>query len=130
MTDYIERKIDSKFPVCPYAKNARLSSKIKFVDSREKFTDVPLDNFEIIVHWIGESFDKQYYDSLLKSLNKKNKNKLYFLSTTESGYFVKNFTNCVFVQDKNDILDKRNILHKLDYYENWPKEYYKEITEK
>jgi hypothetical protein len=54
---------------------------------------------------------------------------LYFTSTRSSGHFVKNFTDCVFIQLKDDILAKRQHLKSTDYYDNWPKNYYNKIME-
>jgi len=62
-------------------------------------------------------------------LSVKNDNLLYFTSTRTSGHFVKNFTDCVFVQRKDDLLEKRTHLKdNTTYYDSWPIDYYKLIT--
>jgi hypothetical protein len=54
---------------------------------------------------------------------------LYFTSTRDSGHFVKNFTDCVFIQLRGDIMKKRNYLKdNTTYYDNWPDAYYTLIT--
>ena len=53
---------------------------------------------------------------------------LYFTSTTTSGHFAKNFTDCVFIQLRDDLVEKRKYLHTTRYYESWPLDYYKLIT--
>ena len=58
----------------------------------------------------------------------ENPDLLYFTSTRESGHFVKNFTDCVFIQLKGDIMEKRKYLKNTKYYDSWPADYYKLIT--
>jgi hypothetical protein len=129
MIENLEKKADGQFPICPYAMSARLNNKIKFVDSRDMFKDTTLEDYEIIVYWLGDVIDEEFYKDLIVNLNQQMPNYIYFLSTPSTGYFTKNFTNCIFMQEKQDILNKRNILKKIGYYSNWPEDYYKQITQ-
>lgn len=128
-----QKKIDG-FPVCPFARKARLQDKIQFLDCRslqshalEKFDR---QQYEIGIAWLGDINADQVSDieTICEQLAEKNPDLLYFTSTRESGHFVKNFTDCVFIQLKSDILDKRNYLYKTDYYTSWPSDYFKLIT--
>lgn len=128
----IEAKKFDGFPVCPYAKFARLNDKIQFLDGRdnvrlslEKFDD---QKYEIGVCWLGDDIDTDTVMPILNELSEKNPELLYFVSTPTSGFFAQNFTKCVFIQLKGDILEKRAALHKTSYYASWPAEYYQEIT--
>lgn len=116
-------------PVCPYAQFARRKDKIGFIDSRSGVIATDLGNKEIVIHWIGDDVDVSKYVSLVENLNKDNPLLLYLLSTTLSGRFVKNFTNCIFVQNRLDIERKRTYLKTTDYYDNWPVDYLKSIIE-
>lgn len=133
---WTEEKIEAKksdgFPVCPYARRARLTNKIEFIDGRtdlvdslERFDD---KKYEIGICWLGDDFDSDKVHAILDQLSEKYPDLLYFVSTPKSGYFAKNFTNCVFIQLKADILEKRGYLHTIGYYDNWPEDYYHEIT--
>ena len=67
-------------------------------------------------------------DEVLERYKAENPDLLYFTSTTDSGHFAKNFTNCVFIQLRGDIDNRREQLHKTKYYDSWPEHYYKIIT--
>lgn len=126
----IEAKKSDDWPVCPYARRARLTNKIQFIDSREDLDTLESfdkEKYEIGISWLSDSYDLSTVDDHLKTLSKKYPDLLYFISTPESGYFEKNFTNCVFIQLKGDILEKREYLHTTSYYDSWPRDYYHEI---
>ena len=130
-----EEKIESKksdgFAVCPYAKHARVNNKIQFIDAREEIFDALMsfdkDTYEIGIAWV-DGVDLLLVEDIIENLNVKEPELMYFISTTDSGHFVKNFTNCVFIQLSGDILEKREQLHKTNYYKSWPEAYYKIIT--
>lgn len=115
--------------VCPYAKKARLQDKIQFIDCPRgiygEFLEFDSDRYDIGIAWLGEYTSG--IDQELDDLRASNPDLYYFLSTPNSGYFAKNFTNCVFIQKKDDILEKREYLKTTGYYNNWPKWYYDEI---
>lgn len=127
----IETKKDDGFPVCPYAKHARINNKIEFIDAREatmeQLRSFDKEQYEIGIAWI-EGQDINSIEQMLEYLNEANPDLLYFVSTTESGHFVKNFTNCVFIQLRSDIEMRREQLHETDYYASWPEQYYAMIT--
>lgn len=133
---WTEEKIEAKkidgFPVCPYARRARLTHKIQFIDARNNLLD-KLESFddgvyEIGIGWLGDEADLTIVQNTLDQLSEKYPDLLYFVSTPTSGYFAKNFTNCVFIQLKADILEKRSALHQTAYYNSWPIDYYNDIT--
>lgn len=129
--EVIEAKKSDGFPICPFARKARLQNKIQFINATNdvisSLETFDKSQFEIGIAWIGENPEMDYIESELYLLSKKNPDLLYFTSTTESGHFAKNFTNCVFIQLRNDIMEKRKYLHTTSYYNNWPEEYYKII---
>jgi len=130
--EVIEAKKDDGFPICPFARKARLQNKIQFINATdevyESLETFDKNSFEIGIAWIGEDVNMRIVDYALDRLRNKNKDLLYFISTTDSGYFAKNFTNCIFIQLYDDIMEKRKYLHTTKYYENWPEWYYKSIT--
>ena len=116
---FIEWSISSiEKGICPFAKKARLENKIQFLDwSENENEQFDQDNYQIAIAWTDDRIvNIPHTESLY-----------YFTSTKDSGYFAKNFTNCVFIQKKNDIDEKRTMLHDIGYYDNWPREYYEEI---
>jgi hypothetical protein len=123
------RQENTNFSICPYAKKARLDDKIYFIDcSREIIfnpTEIIFDNYQIAILWLDKNIGN--LDNHIKLLNDKYPKLTFFKSTTDSGYFAKNFTNCIFVQQKDDLLEKRNFLKNTDYYKNWPAWYYNKI---
>ena len=128
-----QKKIDG-FPVCPFARKARLQDKIQFLDCRSlqshALEQFDRQQYEIGIAWLGDITADQVSDieTICEQLAEKNPDLLYFTSTRESGHFVKNFTDCVFIQLKSDILDKRDYLYKTNYYTSWPADYFKLIT--
>ena len=133
--EWTEREIEAKksdgFAVCPYAKQARVNRKIQFIDGRTN-TQAALEAFdkdcyEIGIVWLGDDADIPTVEELLPCMKRSHPDLLYFTSTPTSGYFAKNFTNCVFIQLDDDITQKRNQLHNTKYYDSWPEQYYKLI---
>lgn len=127
----VETKKDDGFPVCPFARRARMMDLIQFIDAR---TDAPQQlrsfdksRYEIGIAWMGDSLDYDL-ELLASDMEKEFSDLFFFTSTNKSGHFVKNFTNCIFIQLKKDILDKRDYLNSTNYYNSWPAEYYKLIT--
>ena len=137
--EWTEQEIEAKkldgFPVCPFARRARLQNKIQFIDSRDKenlvssLTSFDQDLYEIGIAWLGDQEADYISDVevILQDLSKKNPDLLYFTSTRKSGYFAKNISDCVFIQLKHDIMDKREYLHNTKYYDSWPLDYYNDI---
>lgn len=130
ISDVEAKKIDG-FPVCPFARKARLTNKIQFLDCRDNlksdYQAFDKSVYEIAIAWVGDQ-DIDDVQIILDDLSKENPDLLYFTSTPESGHFVQNFTNCVFIQLKSDIVNKRSFLHTTSYYDSWPKDYYESIT--
>lgn len=130
--DVIEAKKDDGYPICPFAKRARLLDKIQFInaltDVQAQLETFDKEKYEIGIAWLGDHANMESLEFELEPLRKKHPDLLYFISSTDSGYFAKNFTNCIFIQLRSDILEKRGYLHTTNYYDNWPKDYYKSIT--
>jgi len=130
--EIIEAKKFDGFPICPYARHARLNNLVQFIDARENVSDLnkfDKEKYEIGVAWLGDNNESLVTtEKYCEYLSELHPGLLYFTSTPQSGYFAKNFTNCVFIQLKDDILEKRGQLHNTKYYESWPAEYYKAIT--
>jgi hypothetical protein len=111
--------------ICPYAQSARINNKIDFLLPTDNFNFT--DNDKIYVVWCDNKID----NILLTFLTLKfNDDWIVLKSTPTSGLFVKNFTNCIFIQNRKDMEIKRNILKKTVYYNNWPENYFNEIMKK
>jgi hypothetical protein len=121
---------ETGFAICPYAKSTRLKEKIQFIHIEqgvcEEFLKFDSDTYEIGVAWLSENING--IEGKLTDLRNQNKHLLYYLSTPTSGFFAQNFTNCVFIQKRNDIEEKREHLKNTKYYSNWPEWYYNEIV--
>ena len=134
----IEEVQPNGWPICPYARKARLDNEIQFIDVRDNIerchTQINLKKYMIAICWLGDEpiYTQKYINQKLEEFNTApaHKNLLFFLSNTESGAFAKNFTNCIFVQIKSDIMSRREYLNTTKYYENWTPEYFKYITGK
>jgi hypothetical protein len=134
----IEEVQPNGWPICPYARKARLDNEIQFIDVRDNIerchTQINLKKYMIAICWLGDEpiYTQKYINQKLEEFNTDpaHKNLLFFLSNTESGAFAKNFTNCIFVQIKSDIMSRREYLNTTKYYENWTPEYFKYITGK
>jgi len=128
----IEAKKEDGFPICPFARKARLQNKIQFInalsDRSVQLETFDKTNYEIGIAWLGDVCDMSLVEIELETLRKKHPDLLYFTSSTTSGHFAKNFTNCVFIQLYDDIMEKRKYLHSTKYYDSWPEDYYKLIT--
>lgn len=129
-TEIEAKKLDG-FPICPFARKARLQNKIQFIDARDNQSDTyetfDKDQYEIGIAWV-DGCDMDEVESVIEQQMQKHEDLLYFTSTTTSGHFAKNFTNCVFIQLRDDLTEKRKYLHTTKYYDSWPVDYYKLIT--
>ena len=129
-TEIEAKKLDG-FPICPFARKARLQNKIQFIDARDNQSDTyetfDKDQYEIGIAWV-DGCDMDEVEFVIEQQMQKHEDLLYFTSTTTSGHFAKNFTNCVFIQLRDDLTEKRKYLHTTKYYDSWPVDYYKLIT--
>jgi len=133
--EWTENEIEAKkldgFPICPFARKARLQNKIQFIDARDNqsntYETFDKDQYEIGIAWV-DGCDMDQVESVIEQQMQKHNDLLYFTSTTTSGHFAKNFTNCVFIQLRDDLTEKRKYLHTTKYYDSWPIDYYKLIT--
>ncbi len=133
--DWTENEIEAKkldgFPICPFARKARLQNKIQFIDARDNkessYETFDKEIYEIGIAWV-DGCDMHQVENTIEQQMQKHNDLLYFTSTTTSGHFAKNFTNCVFIQLRDDLTEKRKYLHTTKYYDSWPLDYYKLIT--
>ena len=133
--DWTENEIEAKkldgFPICPFARKARLQNKIQFIDARDNkessYETFDKEIYEIGIAWV-DGCDMHQVENTIEQRMQKHNDLLYFTSTTTSGHFAKNFTNCVFIQLRDDLTEKRKYLHTTKYYDSWPLDYYKLIT--
>ena len=83
-----------------FARKARLQNKIPSIDARDNPTDT-YETFDKIQYEIGiawvDGCDMDQVELVIEQQMKKHNDLLYFTSTTTSGHFAKNFTNCVFI---------------------------------
>lgn len=125
------KKIDG-FPVCPYARKARMEEKVQYIDASDDISLIRTfddKNFEIGIAWLGnDDSNLKAAVNTCKFLAELNPNLMYFSSTPHSGYFEKNISYCIFIQLKDDLELKRGQLMQTTYYDSWPKEYFEEIT--
>jgi len=129
--EVIEAKKLDGFPICPFARKARLQNKIQFIDARDNqissYEQFDKETFEIGIAWV-DGCNISEVEKIIELQMEKHHDLLYFTSTTTSGHFAKNFTDCVFIQLRDDLVEKRKYLHTTRYYESWPLDYYKLIT--
>ena len=128
----VEAKKDDGFPICPFARRARMMDLIQFIDARsnqkEMLRTFNRERYEIGIAWMGDGDLSYDLEELASDMEEEFSDLFFFTSTNKSGHFVRNFTNCIFIQLKQDILDKRSYLDSTNYYKSWPAEYYKLIT--
>jgi len=133
--EWTENEIEAKkldgFPICPFARKARLQNKIQFIDARDNliqsYETFDKEIYEIGIAWV-DGCNMSEVETIIEQQMQKHNDLLYFTSTTTSGHFAKNFTNCVFIQLRDDLTEKRKYLHTTKYYDSWPIDYYKLIT--
>lgn len=133
--EWTENEIEAKkldgFPICPFARKARLQNKIQFIDARDNLSQsyetFDKSIYEIGIAWV-DGCDMSEVENVIEQQMQIHNDLLYFTSTTTSGHFAKNFTNCVFIQLRDDLTEKRKYLHTTKYYDSWPIDYYKLIT--
>jgi len=127
----VEPLKDDGYPICPYAKSARIKKALQFVDARDNV--LALESFDYIKYqmaicWLGDVDDMSSIEKTCEEFREKHPHLLYFTSTRTCGNFVKNFTDCVFIQRKSDLLEKRKHIHEnTTYYDSWPVDYYNMI---
>jgi hypothetical protein len=132
--DVIEQDKGDGWPVCPYARKARVNGEIQFMDGRDlSYSKTALETFDksqfkMAVCWMGDDCDIDVLDSITSEMRELYPKYHYFVSTELSGLFVKNFTRIIIVQIKEDIEDRRKKLIKTNYYDSWTQEYYDEIV--
>lgn len=122
------------WPVCPYARKARLNGEIQFMDGRDLSSTIDvLETFDdhtynMAVCWMGDECSVDEMRKISEFMESKHPEYYYFVSTETSGNFVQNFTRVLIVQIKADIENRRGKLKKTSYYHSWPQEYYREIV--
>jgi hypothetical protein len=119
----VEEKQSNNLPVCPYAKHARVTNNLQFFDGRENLKECFLNytgETDMGVVWLGDNIDSKTVNSTLKEQRKIKPNIVYFLSTANSGYISKSFTNTIIMHRYDDYLIKQRSLYEQGYYEMYP----------
>ena len=80
----VEAKKDDGYPVCPFARKARLQDKIQFIDARS-FSEYELltfdkERYEIGIAWMGDDVDSDAMETLAKQMEEKTPDLFYFTS--------------------------------------------------
>lgn len=112
----------NKLPLCPYAKNARTTDNLQFIDGRKdlqqalSFYDGKKD---MGIIWLGNVINEKEITDILKNQRKINSHIVYFLSTpkTTSG---KAFSNSIIMHRYDDYLIKQRKLYEQNYYDQYP----------
>lgn len=124
-----EKIQDSGWPICPFAKAARLENKIQFFDARNSLECV--NNFDrsndIGVAWLGETVNEKNIKQELEKLRENNKD-LDILFSRPGGQAVlnPNFTNVLIIHNADDIMRKRRHIYEAGYYDFYPSFEYKQ----
>ncbi len=76
----IEAKKDDGYPICPFARKARIQDKIQFIDARD-FSEYNLSEFnkekyEIGIAWMGDNVDVQALEDLAKQMEELSRSEL------------------------------------------------------
>jgi len=125
----VEPLKDDGYPVCPYAKTARVQNKLQFIDCSGPNPEAMLEfdpRIKMVgVCYFGDEIDLDTID--LTTIKELNPDLMYFKSTKTSGHFVKNIYDLILIQIRPELLRRRASLHKTSYYDSWPAEYYKRI---
>ena len=108
--NFIEAKRDSGFPICPFARKARLQGKIQFIDARdlslEKFREFDDTKYEIGIAWI-EGNDVDSIPDMLEVMHKENPE---LLETFDD--------QCLIWWNKNNLLDIIKEILRLNFDKN------------
>lgn len=113
----------NKLPLCPYARHARMTDSLHFIDGRKDLKQA-LSSYsgekDMGVIWLGNIIDKREVNNILEHQRKTNPNIVYFLSTPESGDIGKSFTYTIIMHRYDDYLIKQRRLYEQKYYDQYP----------
>lgn len=150
--DYIEKwilgflstphQILNNLPPCPYAKKAYLEHKVKIievVDYVKEITDflnIWDNSYEVIIFVCPNNIDASSFIKEVEILNKHfmPKNLVLLEDHVEIEEKIQDLIfnngkyNLVLAQRKDKLQEASEKLHKISYYQNWPKSYYDEVV--
>lgn len=112
-------------PLCPYAKHARITDNLQFIDGRQDLKQalsVYNGKKDMGVIWLGNFIEESKVNDILDKQKKANPNIVYFLSTPDTGYIGKSFTNTIIMHRYDDYLIKQRKLYEKKYYDQYPDE--------
>jgi len=134
----------NNLPKCPYAKKALLDSKVKFYTASGDLNYIVKD---ITKHWNDEEIEvavihldwavsTKSMESIIKVYNKQYKDQDFLFlddhvdveESIQDIDFSNGKYNILLLQRKSKIDNARKQLQKLDYYKNWPEDYYNDVV--
>lgn len=134
----------NNLPKCPYAKKALLDNKIKFYHVckdlnfiiQEIAKDWNDDTLEVAVIHLDWEISPNQLENIVVTYNVEYKDQdfLFLDDHVEVDETIKNINfnngkyNLLLMQRRSKIEAARKQLQKLNYYKNWPEDYYKEVT--
>ena len=134
----------NNLPKCPFAKKALLDQKVKFFKASGDLNYVVKeitkhwkdDEIEVAVIHLDWNVKTDEIERIVNVYNKLYEPKDFLLlddhveveEKIEDVDFSNGQYNILLLQRKSKIVDARKQLKKLNYYKNWPKEYYDEVV--
>ena len=134
----------NNLPKCPYAKKALLDAKVKFYTASGDLNYVVKDitkhwndkEIEVAVIHLDWKVSTQSMESIIKVYNNQYKDQDFLFlddhidveESIQDVDFSNGKYNILLLQRKSKIDDARKQLQKLDYYKNWPEDYYNEVV--
>lgn len=134
----------NNLPKCPFAKKALLDEKVKFFTASQDLNYVVKeitkswndDKIEVAIIHLDWEVTATQMESIVNLYNKLYADKDFLLlddhidveEKIEDIDFSNGRYNILLLQRKSKISQARNQLQKLNYYKNWPKEYYDEVV--
>lgn len=134
----------NNLPKCPFAKKALLDEKVKFYTAAGDLNYVVK---EITKHWNDEKIEvavihlnwdvkTKEMEGIVNVYNKLYEPKDFLLlddhidveEKIEDVDFSNGRYNILLLQKKSKIVSARTQLEKLNYYKNWPEEYYNQVV--
>jgi hypothetical protein len=121
----VEIKKPDGWLVCPYAKSARISNSIQFIDARNDLVKAIQSydtQYQIGIAWLGDSVSNQERQSIRKILASDaiDESIVCLLSAPDSrSTTVMAVSYYVILHSKSDFLKKRRYLFEQGYYENY-----------
>jgi hypothetical protein len=114
---------ENMLPGCPYAKSARKTNNLQFIDGRNDMMSAMLsysNTIEMGIVWLGNDIDYEIAARTVKQISIEDRENIYFLSTANSGSIEPGFTNLVIIHKMDNYLIKQRMLYEQQYYDQYP----------